>query len=135
MVELKKCIFCQRSGNITYEHIWGDWTKSVVPRTSNKHTEARVTVLRTGEPDPPDVRIRAGDPLDASVPIACAECNNGWMSEIQNRAKPYLIPLFKGESCLLDYSAQSVIATWIAMASMTGEYMRKSGQAGRRTPV
>ena len=128
MAESKSCVFCRRPGNITFEHIWGDWTKRVVPRTSNKHTEARVTVMSPGNPDPAEVRIRAGDTLDASVPVACGECNSGWMSEIQNRAKPYLIPLINTELCVLDHYAQSIIAAWIAMASMTGEYVSKSDE-------
>ncbi len=125
MAGLKSCIFCQRPRKMSAEHIWGNWTKDVVARTSNKHDSAYVTVMKPGEPQPPQVRTRAGDPLDATVPIVCEECNSGWMSEIQNRAKPHLTPLFRGEVCQVDRIAQSAIAAWIAMASTTGEYSTK----------
>ena len=98
----KKCIFCQRAGNLTAEHIWGQWTKQYVDRQSNKHTQARVFVPKPGEPDAPSVKIRAGDALDSAPEIVCAECNSTWMSGIQNRAKPFLIPLFEGRECNLD---------------------------------
>jgi hypothetical protein len=118
----KKCIFCGRVGTLTAEHIWGDWTKQYVPRSSNKHTQARVYIPKPGEPEPPTTRIRAGDPLDAAPEIVCGNCNSTWMSAIQNRAKPHLIPLFEGRPCVIDAHAQALISAWIAMATMTAEF-------------
>lgn len=110
---------------MTDEHIWGDWTKAFVPRSSNKHNAAQVRVMKPGEPDPALVRIRAGDPLDSTAAVVCGDCNSSWMSGIQNRAKPFLIPLFNGEHCVLDARVQSIISAWIAMATMTGEHSTK----------
>ena len=120
---LKRCIFCQLPKKMTSEHVWGDWTKDYVKRTSNKHNHANVFVPNPGQPNPADIRTRAGDPLDSQVRIVCAKCNSGWMSEIQEAAKPHLIPLFDGETCVVHERAQQVIAAWIAMATMTGEHL------------
>jgi len=120
---LKNCLFCGLAKKMTSEHVWGEWTKGYVQRTANKHNHANVFVPRPGEPEAPNVRIRAGDHLDAQVHIVCAECNSGVLSQIQNDAKPTLIGLFKGTNVTLDLTAQQLVATWIAMATMTGEYL------------
>ena len=120
---LKLCVFCGQPKKMTSEHVWGEWTKRYVARTANKHNHANVFVPRPGQPEPPNVRIRAGDHLDAQVRIVCSDCNSGWLSQIQNDAKAALIPLFQGKPVVLDQAAQLAVATWITMATMTGEYL------------
>ena len=85
-----------------------------VQRTANKHNHANVFVPRPGEPEPANVRIRAGDDLDAQVQIVCSECNSGWLSQIQNAAKASLIPLFEGNRRTLDQDSQKFVATWVS---------------------
>jgi hypothetical protein len=121
--EMKRCIFCGVAAKMSAEHVWGDWTKDYVARTSNKHNHANVFVPRPGKPEPTAVRIRAGDPLDSKVYVVCLPCNNGWLSAIQNQSKDLLIPLFDGRTCDLSPEDQSILATWMAMATMTGEYL------------
>jgi hypothetical protein len=128
----KRCIFCGLSGKMTREHFWGDWTKAYVKRPFNKHTAAEVSVPRPGEPQPARTRTRAGHPLDANAPVVCAKCNSGWLSGIQGRAKPFLIPLFDGKDSLLSADAQSAIATWITMACMTAEHSNELKNIGIR---
>jgi hypothetical protein len=121
--EPKSCIFCEATRKMSGEHVWGDWTKDFVERTSNKHNHANVFVPEPGEPEPALVRIRAGDPLDSKVHVVCEPCNNGWLSVIQNNAKDRLVPLFSGVPCILSVDDQTAIAMWVAMATMTGEYL------------
>jgi hypothetical protein len=129
----KHCIFClERPSNMTQEHVWGDWVTSHVPRTMNKHNHANVFVPRPRKPDPAEVRIRAGDPLSSQVKVVCGECNSGWLNRIQESAKPLLLPLFEGAAHSIDARAQAKIATWIAMATMTGEFM---SQEERRVAI
>jgi hypothetical protein len=129
----KHCVFClERPSNMTEEHVWGDWVTSYVPRTMNKHNHANVFVPRPGDPDPAELRIRAGDPLSSQVKVVCGDCNSGWLNRIQEAARPLLLPLFEGAPHTIDAKAQAKIATWIAMATMTGEFM---SQDERRVAV
>jgi hypothetical protein len=48
------------------------------------------------------------------------------MSQIQENAKPHLIPLFKGEPFWLDMKAQAAIATWAIMSTITAEHIQRS---------
>lgn len=102
----KVCIFCPFRGKMTHEHIWGDWTRNYVPRPQNKHEFKAILAPTPTEEVHGPLKIRAGDPLNSQVRVVCGACNSGWMSQIQEYAKPYLIPLFDGDESVLDAPAQ-----------------------------
>ncbi len=119
------CVFCGSAARKTREHIWGDWLKGYVRHDLKKHGMVYHDIDRPGHMQVSS-RIRAGDPLNAQVKIVCAVCNNGWLSRIQNDAKPYLVRLVRGERTLLGRDAQMKVATWITMATMTAEFLTYS---------
>ena len=108
---------------MTKEHIWGDWIKAFVPPVANKHGYQRIVVPRPGERNAEPPQTRAGNPIGATVPIVCERCNSEWMSQIQEKAKPHLIPLFDGFDVTLSVAAQAAIAKWATMSTMTAEYL------------
>jgi len=119
----KQCIYCGATERITSEHVWGEWIKQFVPPLANKHHDSIMTIPRPFAPEPPTLRLRAGNPANAQVERLCWDCNTTWGSQIQERAKHHLVPLFAGDAAHLDANAQAAIAAWITMATMTGEYM------------
>ena len=121
--QVKCCIFCGNDGKKSQEHIWGKWIKKHVAPTMNKHGVVTHIIDNPGKEARSTQRIRAGDPISSSVPIVCVSCNNTWLSNIQEDAKSHLIPLFNGSKTLLDRVAQRKVATWIAMATITAEYL------------
>jgi len=64
-----------------------------------------------------------GDPKSRRVKIVCQRCNNEWMSILQDRAKPLLLPLMKGEKTTLNEQKQKIIAAWAAMTVINAEYI------------
>lgn len=42
----------------------------------------------------------------------CAACNNGWMSELENEAKPVLTPMLLDETSVLSPRQQVTLAKW-----------------------
>lgn len=54
--------------------------------------------------------------------VVCRECNNGWMSDLEMAARPYLTPLITGEPVLLDREKLNIIAQWIALKVMVAEH-------------
>jgi hypothetical protein len=65
---------------------------------------------------------RSGDLRSRRLRIVCKACNNGWMAKLQERAKPYLLPLVRGEITVLDERAQAIVSAWITMFSMVAEH-------------
>jgi hypothetical protein len=119
----KKCIFCQLPKPMSREHIWGDWLKAYIPPKMNKHSMQAVRVNRPDEPTTGNIYLKAGDPLRSKVKVVCVDCNNQWLSDIQNRAKPFLIPLIRGDRTALGFEAQQRVAAWCAMATQTAEFI------------
>lgn len=56
-----------------------------------------------------------GDPASRKLRVVCERCNNGWMSRLQDKAKPVLIPLLTNKRWQLDLESQKTLASWITM--------------------
>ena len=98
----RNCAFCSRPAKMTNEHVWGNWLKPYVHRIGNKHFLHQRIAGRLGTEDRSRFKIRAGgSPLHSKVPIVCGDCNSGWLSQIQQRSKPHLLPLIEGKTDIL----------------------------------
>jgi hypothetical protein len=116
-----RCPFCDRPAKLTKEHIWSKWTRRLLKYNQPKHQHARVE-WSAESARVTYARTYGGDARNRSPKAACQDCNNGWMSELDDEAKPFLIPLIKGKAALLDVEAQQMVAAWIAMKTMAAEY-------------
>jgi hypothetical protein len=123
---MKPCIFCGEFAHLTKEHIWGDWIRAYVPADANKHSIRDVEIIKGGTPDKITITNRTGSAIGSRRKIVCATCNNTWMSRLQNKAKPYLIPLLEGRQTALGVEAFKAIAAWATMVTMTAEYQLNS---------
>jgi hypothetical protein len=86
---MKECGFCfQKVVKLSGEHIYSDWMNELF----REPWERRFTL--------PDGRVftfpKAA--LDWKEKVACGACNNGWMSDIEEKhARPTLTPLIVGQ--------------------------------------
>ena len=120
-----KCIFCNGSG-LTKQHVWPDWFKNVLPRDGNEHTQF-LTRFFNDYPNntviiQPDLIKRQGHTGTRKIRNVCVKCNTGWMSNLEEKAKPILISLIFGEQFTLDFDSQLIIASWAVMTSIMGEF-------------
>jgi hypothetical protein len=102
----RTCIFCGASG-VTREHVLGDWARrlaGIVSSASARHTFHRESGDR-------DVDFSA-PPLTWVARVVCADCNNGWMSQVEAAAARVLTPLLRGEAATLGLRDQEAVATW-----------------------
>lgn len=58
--------------------------------------------------------------LDTVVNTVCAPCNNGWMSTVEDTARPHITRMIEGRAApeRLDEAAQRAMATWIALRTL-----------------
>ena len=119
-----RCIFCG-SPNLTYEHVFSKWThKFLEPRQKGKALAeiARKYPYRSES----NVVKLLGQVRDWKVLCVCGgthlTCNNGWMRAIEEKAKPVLLPLIKGDDTRVLPSDQRIIATWAILKAIVGEY-------------
>lgn len=115
----RKCIFCGQHG-LTREHMWANWMRAYIPRVLTEYRTRSILMF----PDRSEVSIkrRTGDPHSQRIRCVCKNCNNGWMSKIQESTKPYLVPMLKGERDSFYKNGQTALAAWVGMFVMVAEY-------------
>jgi hypothetical protein len=120
----KNCIFCGRSPT-TKEDVWPTWLTQYVPRDLKSYHGALAEIDPSGEITKTQKKWD-GDPRSRRSQCVCRECNNEWMSRIQERAKPVVLKLAQAQSATLSIHDQKVLATWATMSAMTSEYIQPS---------
>lgn len=118
----KFCIYCGGPG-LSKEHIFADWLRAYVPRELSEH-RAEFTVMFPHKTEK-TLERRTGDTHARRLRRVCLACNRGWMSSLQEAAKPYLVPMLEGRQVSLHRRAQKAVAGWIAMTAMTAEYLNE----------
>jgi hypothetical protein len=122
MTRQRFCIFCGASP-LTKEHIWADWLRAYIPKNMPHHHSAR-SILNSDQSVEQVRKKQPGDPRSRQLKIVCAHCNNGWMSRLQEAAKPILIPLLQGKPSTLNRSRQQIVSAWSAMTVICAEYLQ-----------
>lgn len=105
------CVFCGGAG-LTKEHVWPSWLKYVFYMAGPEIVHELLD--RNGQL----VRLRRSVSLDAQVRRVCGDCNNGWMSRMEDATRPVLEPLIRGEPITLSADHQEVLAKWLTKTGM-----------------
>lgn len=116
------CIFCGGTP-LSREHIWADWLRAYIRRNLPYYHSGRA-ILNPDRSLERATKKYSGDPRSRRLKIVCAKCNNGWMSSLQNAAKPILIPLLQGAAATLSHDRQNTLAAWVAMTVICAEYLQ-----------
>lgn len=109
---MRQCLFCDSSAN-SKEDAWPRWLTRRFAGVGEQPIEAEIR----GVALPPRSSRRPA----LSVRRVCRRCNNGWMSALENRAKPILEPLLDGQPTVLDLAARTSIAVWATKIAMVLE--------------
>lgn len=119
----RKCIFCEQYGS-SKEHIFPDWLRSQFPRdedsTHTFGTHAPSQII--GVPRTTQKKLQ-GHSGTKTVKTVCAKCNNGWLSQIEQKAKPILESLIEGDRINLGVGEQLTLATWATKTVMIAEQL------------
>ena len=54
--------------------------------------------------------------------VVCAGCNNGWMSELEEGARPLITKMIQGHRFVMDQKEQTVLAKWCALKLIVSEH-------------
>lgn len=127
LVNRKECAFCAGpSGgkNKSREHVLPDWLNKYLPYPRDDYHEqevGRVTSQAQGEQKSRQYRRWPGDFGTRKVHGICKDCNNGWMSKLEERVKPHLVELIEGRAVTPDAETLTLLSTWIVKTAMTNE--------------
>lgn len=82
------CAFCHKHADMTGEHLWSDWTNSILG--ANKYDFQKIDHIEG------TCLVWTSKSLNLKARVVCKDCNNGWMSDIENRrAKPVISEMMK----------------------------------------
>jgi hypothetical protein len=126
MVErIIRCIFCGQTP-LSEEHVWPGWCHNYIrkPNAAKAYFRKQYETSRENNNKPKEIfSIETPREItDHTLRVVCrTHCNNGWMSSLENKAKPFLIPLISGQHSVVDRYRQEIIANWIAMKLLVCE--------------
>lgn len=131
----RRCIFCG-AGKLTREHIWPAWAGIHFERTEDdQHTLEFGTYRHNAPPTEPTYRHRQGRVVSVKLKVVCAACNSGWMSRLEESAKPVLQRLILGVEQTLTEDDQRLLVRWVTLKMMVAEQLHPEhavfGQADR----
>ena len=109
------CVFCRKDATLTAEHVLPQWIRPHVSDPGGRGTHTR-TEIRVGEWV--DERSFAAKPAALKVRSVCATCNNGWMSDLEDEAKPFLLSMINGHRRTYYRRGQCLIATWLLKTAL-----------------
>ena len=69
----------------------------------------------------PAAKVVHGHPITTKIKAVCRTCNNGWMSQVEQRAQPFIEPMISGRNVVLDATAQLAVTEWIILKIMVWE--------------
>ena len=87
--QVQVCAFCPETANLTGEHIYADWIDRLLTHTTTHYDFTEVG------PKTEQKRKYKSRHLNRKFRVVCANCNNGWMSEIDNDARNTLKDVIK----------------------------------------
>lgn len=117
------CTFCGESDSKpSKEHVLPKWIAREFPDVG---TTWKIINRKTEYP------LKQGKYINITTRHPCQRCNNGWMSELENEAKPILTPLLHGKPSTLTFREQQVIGIWYVKTAMM--YDLHSGEDGSRS--
>jgi len=104
---LPPCIFCNNESG-SEEHIWPAWI----------HRHRNFGPLKMQEGSGP--QIIADDP-EQTVNTVCRNCNNTWMSELEQKNVPSLRPMVDGKPIEIDPGRQRLLREWAVKTAMIND--------------
>jgi hypothetical protein len=118
MASKRVCAFCPQSAKLTGEHLYAEWIDTLVTTTTRRYDFTDLG------PDNRVVRRFSGLHLDRKFKCVCDDCNNGWMSDIDNEARNILkdVILYRAPVCFLASGIKS-IARFTLKNAMVADYM------------
>jgi hypothetical protein len=126
------CLACGiTSSSPSREHVFAQW----LIRELNKAGISGIGLFRRipGPEETVMLRLRPEIRLESfTLKGICAECNNGWMSQLEDCAKPLLMALMLGERELtsLEVAERNILARWTAKTAII-----ESHSVGAECPV
>jgi hypothetical protein len=127
------CIFCGNTPT-TREHLVPAWAGKVLlqtkppPSAPGKIVRARHRRWSKGAAGDRDQNWITKDTPEFVAKCVCEQCNGGWMSTIEDAARPILTAMIEDQRITLDIEDQEKVATWLGLKAIVAQHTLPQGQ-------
>jgi hypothetical protein len=118
----KACIFCNSTGKKSKEHLWPVWMHEFLPTLGDGNHISESNTFQWKDQIGSKKTEKPGYLTTKKLRAVCQKCNNGWMSQLENKIKPILIKVLNRETFDICTEKQKILTRWIAMKSIFGEH-------------
>jgi len=117
----RTCIFCEGKG-LSKEHFWPDWISNHISKSdTDKHTakiysgevKSKLALEKKTE--------RPGNLITKKFRVVCVKCNNGWMSQLEESVKPFILSAIQNKHQTLNSKQVDMLARWVVMKVLVAE--------------
>lgn len=109
---MPSCAFCGFTGKLTGEHVFGDWISRIgLDLNPVAHGAGPLNLIGR------ELGVRP--PFRQTVKDVCADCNNGWMSQLEVVAQRVLTPFILGKPGEIDEADAAAVAMWTQKTALT----------------
>ena len=126
MVNKLTCAFCDQPGKRSKEHAIPQWISDLKPQNVRLRTEGQHVGVKEW--------VTVTDKIQIITRAFCVECNTGWMSKLEDSAKPNLLQLIGGSEISLSAGTQATISSWAVKTAMVMEFTSASSKRLYFTP-
>jgi hypothetical protein len=119
---MRRCIFCGHDV-LTKEDIWPQW----IIKLLKKHPDEIVPMRAKRHTDPLTKWLKMGNRA-LEFNGVCQNCNNGWMSTLEDDTSPIVTPMIIDEAVTLDSLQRFKLAQWTMKCAMLFEFMDGGGR-------
>lgn len=118
-IRRKQCIFCSNGKSFkSKEHVFPQWVLEELNLRNTVRPFSETSLQNINDTQPIfDRKTKAKKNFGNYVsPFVCDDCNLGWMSRLEAKAKPVLLPLIHGTGSLdtLSKEEKVLISRWAA---------------------
>jgi hypothetical protein len=90
---MKRCIFCDCEAKLTAEHLRSQWINKLLSERTHRYV-----ISHRDRPGAP-MKQWETQSFDLKAKVVCAQCNNGWISDLENKeGKPLLKDLIRHDA-------------------------------------
>jgi hypothetical protein len=106
----RPCIFCNNQSG-SEEHLWAAWMHRLIKFAPINLQEADGPILLSQDPE-------------VTINTVCHTCNNGWMSQLEEKNIPRLKPMLLNTPVTLDRGGMKLLAEWAVKTAMVSDSIK-----------
>ena len=88
---------------------------------TDKHTAEVYSGEAKSKPALEKKTERSGNLITKKFRVVCESCNNGWMSQLEESVKPFILLAIRHENMVLNSQQVAILARWVVMKVIVAE--------------